>query len=436
MPRLDADREQAEGGNDRQVDSVLHRDEACFRPGRQLRHGWPVARIDFDHRQIFVDQLRLEIPQPGKLVRHRVIVLARHHDTRHFLSAKRNTMDGQFFSGPPRVGKWIKRKLHRTAPSLALPGQELDQLPRHRNFMHTVLGQAHPDGVPDAIGQKRPDAHGTLDPSILAVTRLGHTKMDRIIPIWSFDRQARGKKAVSGDHDLRIRGLHGENKVMVTLLPGEPGKLQRTFHHAERRVAVAVHDPVAQRTVIRADAHGDAARPAQLDQGREFFPDTPDLGRILFVAVFAHRKFFRVRIVARVDPHLVHPLGRLERRVGLKMNVGHQRNMAAAGLQSAADRFQIPCVLDRRRRDAHDFAAYVSQLHRLADTGQRIHRVAGDHGLHAHRVVSPDAYLADIHRAAAPAFRIKWKRQFAAHRTHWSAGTPTLHPRSGAVPGA
>ena len=293
-------------------------------------------------------------------------------------------MDGQFFSGPPRVGKWIKRKLHRTAPSLALPGQELDQLPRHRNFMHAVLGQTHPDGIPDAIGQKRPDAHGTLDPSILAITRLGHTKMDRIIPIWSFGRQARGKKAVSGNHDLRIRGLHGKDEVMVILLPREPGKLQRTFHHAERRIAVAVHDPVAQRTVIRADAHGDAARPAQFDQGRELFPDTPDLGRILLVAVFAHREFFRVGIVARVDPHLVHPLGGLERRVGLEMNVGHQRHIATRLGQTLADRRQIPRILHRRRRDPHDLATRLGQRPRLRHARRGVHRVAGDHRLHPH----------------------------------------------------
>ena len=140
MPRLNPGREQTEGGNDRQVEPVLHRDEACFRPGRQLRHSLPVARIDFDQWQIFVDQLRLEIPQPGKLVHHRVIVLARHHDTRHFIPAERNTMDGQFLRGPPHVGKWIKRKLYLTAPSLALPCQERDKLPRHRNFMHAVLG--------------------------------------------------------------------------------------------------------------------------------------------------------------------------------------------------------------------------------------------------------------------------------------------------------
>jgi hypothetical protein len=35
---------------------------------------------------------------------------------------------------------------------------------------------------------------------------------------------------------------------------------KRTFHHAQRRVAKPVHNPVAQRTVVDADTH----RPAQL----------------------------------------------------------------------------------------------------------------------------------------------------------------------------
>src|SRR5919106_1491128 len=47
-------------------------------------------------------------------------------------------------------------------------------------------------------------------------------------------------------------------KWMVVVLAGDAGELQSAFHHAKRRVTEAVHDAIAERAVIGADAHGAA----------------------------------------------------------------------------------------------------------------------------------------------------------------------------------
>jgi len=87
----------------------------------------------------------------------------------------------------------------------------------------------------------------------------------------------------------------------------DPGEFQRAFHHPEWRVAVAIHNSIGKRSVIRADPHGDAALLAKIDQRRKPFADSIQLGCVLLIAVFANQKLFRVGVIARIDSHLVHP---------------------------------------------------------------------------------------------------------------------------------
>jgi len=43
-------------------------------------------------------------------------------------------------------------------------------------------------------------------------------------------------------------------------------ELQRALHHAEGRVAKAIHDPVGQGAVVRANAQGASELPAAADE--------------------------------------------------------------------------------------------------------------------------------------------------------------------------
>ena len=60
---------------------------------------------------------------------------------------------------------------------------------------------------------------------------------------------------------------------MVVMIPGDAGELERTLNHAKWSVTVAVHDPVRERAVVGADAHGAAKFFAELDEWGKVFAD-------------------------------------------------------------------------------------------------------------------------------------------------------------------
>ena len=77
---------------------------------------------------------------------------------------------------------------------------------------------------------------------------------------------------------------------------------------------------------------------------------------------------------------------------------------------------EIRRVLHRRRGDAHDLAADRDEFERLHDALRGVHRVAGDHGLHADRIVPADADFAHAHLAGlAPRVGVKTSAIFQAH---------------------
>ena len=178
------------------------------------------------------------------------------------------------------------------------------------------------------------------------------------------------------------------------MLAGDPGELERALDHAARRVAVAVHDPVAQRAVIRPDAQRAAELLAEQHERCELLVDPRQLLGILVVRVFLDLKFLLVRVIAGVDPDLLDPLGRFHRRVRLEVDVRDNRDVAAARVQPFDDVLQVGGVLHRRCGDAHDLAADLDQLERLLDGQLGVHRVAGEHGLLHGGMVTADDHAA------------------------------------------
>ena len=112
---------------------------------------------------------------------------------------------------------------------------------------------------------------------------------------------------------------------------GDAHELERALHHPERRVAEAVHDPVGQGAVVRADAQGAPELPAAPDERREGVMEPLQLAVVFGVGVFAGGEFLLVGVVAGIDAHLLDMLDRLHRRGGQKVDVRHQRHGAEAG---------------------------------------------------------------------------------------------------------
>src|SRR5438874_874603 len=78
----------------------------------------------------------------------------------------------------------------------------------------------------------------------------------------------------------------------ASVTPRWMGKFQGALYHAEGGITVAVHDPIAERAVIRSDSHGDTAFHAQAHQRGKSLPNAIKLGRVLLVGVLDNLEFF------------------------------------------------------------------------------------------------------------------------------------------------
>ena len=154
--------------------------------------------------------------------------------------------------------------------------------------MNAILRQRNANRIPNSIRQQRPNPNRAFDPRVFAFARFGHAQMNRIIPIRPFLRQARHEQSVGIDHHFRIARFHREDERVIIEIARDPREFERALHHAERRVAVSIHDSIAERPVVCADAYGDPALLAKLDQRREALADPLQLGRVLLVAIFAN----------------------------------------------------------------------------------------------------------------------------------------------------
>ena len=182
---------------------------------------------------------------------------------------------------------------------------------------------------------------------------------------------------------------------MIAVLAGDAGELDGAFDHARGRVAEAVHDAVGERAVVGADAHGDAALLAEIDQRLEGLVDAGEFLLVLVVGVLADGELLLVGEVAGIDADLLDPLRGFHGGVGLEMDVGDDGHVATGGDQLGLDVLEIGGVLDGGRGDADDFAADLDEVEGLLDAFAGVHGVAGEHGLDADGVTPPDADFAD-----------------------------------------
>jgi len=187
------------------------------------------------------------------------------------------------------------------------------------------------------------------------------------------------------------------------LVAADAGEFEGAFDHAERGVAVTVHDPVREGTVVGADAHGAAEFFAlEYQRGERFLQSFQFLG-VLVIGVFAGGEFFAVGVVAGVDADFLDPEGGFEGGGGDEMDVGDDRGWVAAAAQFGDDVFEVFRVLDAGCGDAEDFAAGFDDRDGFTDAGIRVHRVGDQHRLDADRVVAADADVADFDFAGAAA---------------------------------
>src|SRR6266516_3222987 len=79
------------------------------------------------------------------------------------------------------------------------------------------------------------------------------------------------------------------------------------------------------------------------------------------------------------------------------MNIRHQGHTDATPVQLSFDVPQILCLVQRGRRDAHDFAASLDELDRFRHRSGSVHRIANGHGLDADWVVATEWHVPNGH---------------------------------------
>ena len=120
-----------------------------------------------------------------------------------------------------------------------------------QHLLHGVAGEAHPNGVADAIHEKAPDAGGGFDEARLAAARFSDAHVKGVV------RQL--VKTAHGRHGVANAGmLHGKYRVVKALGFQKLHVVEGALHHGFHRI-VRVVRPVllVERAPVHPDADGD-----------------------------------------------------------------------------------------------------------------------------------------------------------------------------------
>ena len=146
---------------------------------------------------------------------------------------------------------------------------------------------------------------------------------------------------------------------------------------------------------------------AKLDQRRKALTNPIQLRGVLLVRVFANHEFLRVRVIAGIDPHLLHPFCGFHCCFGFEMDIRDDRHIAAAFAQTLHDVLEIARIFHRRRGDANNLTASLREFDCLLNRRLGVHRIACDHRLDTDGIVSADADVPHLHLARGAAVIMK-----------------------------
>src|SRR5262249_1656682 len=117
----------------------------------------------------------------------------------------------------------------------------------------------------------------------------------------------------------------------------------------------------------------------------------------------ADDELFRIGVIARVDPHLVHPFCGFHCCLGFEMDICDDRDVAAALPQTLHDVLEVARVLYCGRGDADNLTASLRQFDCLLHRRLGVHRIARDHRLDTDGIVPADAHVSHLHLARSEA---------------------------------
>ena len=120
-----------------------------------------------------------------------------------------------------------------------------------QHLLYGIAGEAHPDGVADAVHEKAPDARGRLDEPRLTAARLGDAHVEGVVH--QLVEPAHGRHGIA---DVGV--LHGDDRVVETLVFQQPHVVEGALHHGGHGIVGVVRTAVlVEGAAVDADADGD-----------------------------------------------------------------------------------------------------------------------------------------------------------------------------------
>ena len=270
------------------------------------------------------------------------------------------------------------------------------QFPGHRDLLFRRLGEGHPDGVAQAVGQQCADARGRADAPFAAFSRFGDAQVEGVeIPFGSHRSR---QQAVGLHHHTGVARLHREHHLVETLLTADTQVLHGRNDHAAGRITVFFHDARGQRAVVDAYAQGCPVLSQQLQQR---YQPLPDLLQRRLLPAFRGKilRYPHPHEVARVDAHLLHDAGRRTRDVGIEMDIGDQGGTVTPPPQAVAYVGQVLRLGNILRCETYIICAGTDDAYTLLHTRFRIGGGRGGHALQTDGMIPAQRHIPHMHLA-------------------------------------
>ena len=199
-------------------------------------------------------------------------------------------------------------------------------------------------------------------------------------------------------HYHRVARLDGDHYILEVFTLADAQKLHAALHDACRRVAIARHDAVGERTVVHSDAHGSVVLTADIEKRHELLLYLLQFLGIFLVGIFQFLECARrVNIVSGIYTHLLCIQRRYIGYMRIEMHVGNERCSDALLTETGVDVLEILCLSHSLSGETHVFSASLNDTFCLIHTCLGVGSGSGGHRLHTDGIVATKRCVADIH---------------------------------------
>ncbi len=280
---------------------------------------------------------------------------------------------------------------------MSLPQQNIiHQFTGYRNFSFGCFTQRYADGIAQPVAQQCSDAESRLDTPVLTVSGFCHSEVQwESHPLFFHDVH---QQTDGFHHHDRIGRFDGNHYVSEILLDTDAEKFHTGFHHPRRRITIARHDAVGQRTVVHPDTDGRVVLLADIQKRDKPVVNLAYLLSVLLVCIFQFLKSTRsIYIVSRIDTHLFCILGSYIRHFRIEMHIGNQGNHISLTAQPDIDIHQVFGFFDTLGCEADILATCVNNTFRLFHTSRRVLRRRISHRLDTNRIGAAQRHSPNIY---------------------------------------